>query len=197
MRGRGEVRIIYKRNKRSLLWPLLAITVTGIAAAIWLDKDVPQQPGQLQVTAPPVAEPAISSSAVPPLVQNKPQTPPVLPTPAPMAAQPVVPQVKTEAAKVVPPIVPPVKPLTTGSEQLKNPAVIQQPAKLPAAIQPAVQPATTQPIVPQPTTLQPAAPSIKKEPAAATPVAEPLTESNTKTLTPAGNDHQYELIKMN
>ena len=191
--GTAKVRVVHPRKKRSLIWPLAALAVTGIAVAVWLDQDIPKPPEPMRIIVRSVAdEGAVQTSsqtlqAAPAIV--KPQTSPGPEDKAtvvakPVTAQPALPLVKSEPAKTVPAVKPliPVKPQTTplaaSNVQAKNPAVVQQAAKPPAAIQPTAQPVAG----------QAAAPVIKNEKPAITPVAEPLTENNTKAMAPASND---------
>jgi hypothetical protein len=201
--GQAKVRVVHARNKRSLIWPLAALAVTGIAVAVWLDQDIPKPPEPMRIIVRSVADegavqtssqalqaaPAIVDNAAPPAVPIKPQTSPGPEAKAtvvakPLTAQPALPLVKSEPAKTVPaakplvPVKPQTIPLAASNVQPKNPAVVQQAAKPPAPIQPAAQPGAA----------QAAAPVIKNEKPAITPVAERLPENNTKTMAPASND---------
>lgn len=170
--GKARVRVIHPRKKRSLIWPLTALAATGAAVAIWLEQDIPKPPEPMRII--------IRSVASEGTVQTSSQTSPGLNAKAtvvakPVTAQPALPLVKSEPAITVPaakpliPVMPQTTPLAPGNVQARNPAVVQQPAKPPAAI-------------------QPAAPVVKNEKPVTKPVAEPLPANNTKTMAPASND---------
>jgi hypothetical protein len=202
MFGKAKVRVIPPRKKRSFIWPLAALTVMGMAVAFWLEQDIPKPPEPMRIIVRPVASestmqtssqtlqgsPAINSNAPLPPVPVKPQTSPGSKANStivakPVIAQPVLPLVKSEPATTVPPakqsipVTPQTTPLAEGNIQAKNPAVVQQAAKPPAPIQSAAQPVAA----------QASPPVIRNEKPAITPVAEPLPDSNTKTMAPASS----------
>ena len=191
--GKAKVRVVHPRKKRSLIWPLAALAVTGIAVAVWLDQDIPKPPEPMRIIVRSVASEGAEQTSSQTLQASpaivKPQTPPGPEANAtvvakPVTAQPALPLMKSERAKTVPaakpliPVKPQTTPLAASNVQPKNPAVVQQAAKPPAAIQPAAQPGAA----------QAAAPVIKNEKPAITPVAEPLPENTAKTMAPASND---------
>lgn len=196
--GKAKVRVKRPRKKHSLIWPLAALAVTGMAVTFWLEQDIPKPPEPMRIIVRSVANegavqmssqtlqaaPTITNNAHPPAVPVNPQTSPGLNANAtvvakPVTAQPAMPLVKSEPVKTVPaakpliPVKPQPTPLATGNVQPKSPAVVPQTAKPPAAIQPAA--------------AQAAAPVIKNEKSVTTTVAEPLSENGTKAMAPASN----------
>ncbi|MGC2047171.1 MAG: hypothetical protein WA635_00960, partial [Gallionella sp.] len=186
MFGKAKIRVVHPRKKRSMIWPLAALIVTGTAAIVWLEQDTPKPPEPMRIIVRSVdsegavqtnsqqlqVSPTIVNNAPPPAAPIKPQTTSGLNAKAAVVAKPVivqsaVPMVKSEPAMTVPEKTP----LSASAVQPKNPTVILPAAKPPAAIQPAA--------------AQAAAPVTKNENPVATPAAE--TPPENKTIVPSSD----------
>jgi len=172
MFGKAKVRVIHPRKKRSMLWPLAALVVTGTVAIVWMEQDTPKPPEPMRIIVRSVdSEGAVQSSSQ--QLQGTPTTVNIAPTPA----VPIKPQstsgLNAKAAVVAKPvIVQPALPVVKSEPAMTVPATNPlTPVKPPAAIQPAAPQAT--------------APVVKKEKPVTEPVAEPLPGNNAKTTLPS------------
>ncbi len=200
MFGKAKVRVIHPRKKRSLIWPLAASAVAGVAAAYWLEQEMQKPPEPMRIIVRPVASegtvqtnsetaqasPGMVSKAAAPSVPIKPQISPGIAAKAGImekqeAAKTAVPPVKKEtasapAAKSLNPVNPQITPLSSGAVQPDSPAAVSQTTVPPSANQ------AIQPVAPK--VSEPA--SQKEKPVIAT-VAEPLPENNSGPEVPASS----------
>ncbi|MEO8331153.1 MAG: hypothetical protein ABI479_01870 [Gallionella sp.] len=212
--GVAKVRVIREQHKPSYILPLAALALTGIAAAIWQEQDIPQQRVPMRVIVRPViqpgteqtnpptspTEPIISRPVALPMATKVPQTPSL-----PKDNSPPLNLKKSQQLPLVSETPAPmgVKPAGTqsGSPQMKNEPVKIAPApkplplsvkeehpKNPATINPSAKMSAEIQSASQPIAGQPAVPIMKKEKPVAIPVVEPSIENTPANLAPATAD---------
>jgi hypothetical protein len=199
MFGKAKVRVKHPRKKRSLIWPLAALTVIGVAVVIWLEQDMQKPPEPMRIIVRPVpSEGSLQtnsensqstvSKAVVQTVPIKPQKSPGLATKEAVVAKQVTAQPESptisETAKSLPaakpliPAKPQTSPLSSGGIQTGSQAVVPQTVKPPSANQPLAQPVAE----------KAAEPESQKENPAIVPAAEPLPENNISPVAPTSSE---------